>query len=418
MIKSKAFFHTSLSQLILVFVEITKVFFLGRFFDSNNFGIYFLVLTSSLFISESIRGYAQIIYIDTESERTLIYDTLFKTIILMAVLSFIACVLLNINKVFYIYMPILIVLYGTSGVYEMNMIKEREFFNLGFLKALGGLTSLSPLFFLPYISNNKIHFVLLSTILLTIPIIIFNLKNQNNFKLTKKFSFNKNGLIRALNIFFLLLNNNFEKYVVKLILGNSALGEYTMAQSVGRKLEQKLNPITNTIVLPILQDRIGKSSKNNDFINQTLLLLFYYTLSVIFILLLPSLTNFFFKNNWGDMTLMTMLFVLIGYIYSYETILKNRLLLEKSAIKNLFKFDLISFCILISVLFLTFFFSERSFTLIRLIYLLIGFKCFTNFLFVLEIKTTTNPLKANILFYFTHTTLSSSVLLLIFKMAT
>ena len=413
MIKSKAFFHTSLSQLILVFVEITKVFFLGRFFDSNNFGIYFLVLTSSLFISESIRGYAQIIYIDTDSERTLIYDTLFKTIILMAVLSFLACVLLNINKVFYMYMPILILLYGSSGVYEMNMIKEREFYNLGVLKFLGGLFSLCPLIFLPYILNNKIHFVLISSILLTIPIIIFNLKNEKNFKLTKKFSFKKNGLIRALNIFFLLLNTNFEKYVIKLILGSSALGEYTMAQSVGRKLEQKLNPIINTVLLPTLQDR-RKNSKHKDLTDQILLLLFYFTLSLIFILLIPTLTNLFFKDNWGNITLNASLFALIGYLYSYETIMKNRILLNKEAIKGLFKFDLLSFCVLLLALLLSIFFSDETLSLISLIYLIIGFKYLTNFILLLAFVDHNGSLKTNLLLICIHTFLSFILLLTIY----
>ena len=297
MIKSRAFFYTTLSQLILVVVEIIKIFFLGRYFDSNNFGYYFLVLTSSLFFTESIKGYAQILYIDKESDRTTIYDTLFKTIIVIAVLFFFVCLIINVNKLFYIYMPILIILYGNSGVYEMNMIKDREFYKLGKFKALGGLISVIPLLFLPYITTNKIHLIFSSTILLTLPIIVFNFKNYCELKLTKKFYFKKNGMLRAANILFLLMNTNIEKYILKLLLGNSAVGDFTMAQSVGRKLEQKLNQISNTIILPMLQDRNKMVLKNKYLNDQIFLLCFYFSLSWLFILLIPSLTDFFLKTT-------------------------------------------------------------------------------------------------------------------------
>jgi O-antigen/teichoic acid export membrane protein len=413
MIISRSFFYTSLSQLILVVVEIIKIFFLGRYFDSNNFGIYFLILTSSLFFTESIKGYAQILYIDKESDKTILYDTLFKTIIVIAVLSFFVCLIINVNKLFYVYMPILIILYGNSGVYEMNMIKDREFYKLGKLKALGGLISLIPLLFLPYFTTNKIHLIFSSTILLTLPIIVLNFKNYCEFKLTKKFYFKKNGVLRSANILFLLLNTNIEKYVIKLLLGNSALGDYTMAQSVGRKLEQKLNQISNTIVLPMLQDSNKMVSKNKHLIDQILLLSFYFSLSWLFVLMIPSLTDFFFKNNWGNITENSMLFVLIGYLYSYETIIKNKILLNQNTIKDLLNFDIMSFIIL--TLGLTFILILGSVTLIKMIYILIGFKYLTNVLLsILEFKKTVNSFKSNFIFFLIHIMLSLTFLLLLF----
>ena len=415
MITSKAFLQTSYAQFIIVIAEIIKLFILGRYLESNDYGLYFLIITSSFFITEFIKGYAQISYINQYSDWIQIQDTLTKVVLIASVLASFICLLTKVSVLFIIYVPCIIVLYGLGGIFEMNMIRKREFKRLSKLRIVGAIIQTIPIMMLLYADNGKIHLILISSLLFIVPITLNNFKN-NSLELTWNFKFDRDGITRGFNIFFLLLNNNLEKYLIQTLSGNAVLGEYTMSQNLGRKLEQKLNPIANTTIIPLMQDKINANPKYKTISDKIAILSIYFLGTLLFVITLPYVTEFFFQDRWGEIKILSLLFALLGYLYAYETILKNKILLHKRGIGHLLKFDIISFLVLVIGLIILVQTSKNQITGEDLVQFMLIYKVVTNFyISVIDFKGKNELWKYKVYFYLIHCLLSIILLTFIIK---
>ena len=217
---------------------------------------------------------------------------------------------------------------------------EISFFNFLFYSLSLSLPSISLIYFKKLDINDLVFFSLSIKFLVIFFIIIIVLKNKliifssdrSLIKIIKK-----NSLWLTLNSFLMQLYEMLDKYLIKLFIGNAALGIYSIPQQLTGKLS-----VVSRGFSAFLMPFLSAGKKRNDY-NKTLDIFYCFIPIVIFLLLptYPFILKIWLGSDYSNQILtLTKIFTLIAILSSNSHILITRFEADQKSKKN-FKIELI-----------------------------------------------------------------------------